>query len=183
MRYHFLLQGTFPTQGPRPRLLCLLCWQADSLPLSHQGAHFHYWLKPFSRVATDLGLLEPAAKNQEVAPESQSILKHSHPDPCPLPFPPSLGAPSLILCRLHLLTHCSPLKCSQPPSHPPGPPFFFFFPLSFLSFFPLGGYHSVPWILTPTIGPMTLRLTFPLICSFDTSLFSAYCIPGSVLHA
>ena len=30
----FLLQGTFPTQELNP---CLLLWQADSLPLSHQG--------------------------------------------------------------------------------------------------------------------------------------------------
>ena len=32
--YHFLLQRIFLTQGLR---LHLLCWQADSLPLSHQG--------------------------------------------------------------------------------------------------------------------------------------------------
>ena len=32
---HFLLQGIFPTQGLN---LCLLHWQADSLPLSHQGS-------------------------------------------------------------------------------------------------------------------------------------------------
>ena len=31
----FLLQGIFPTQGSNPRLLCLLDWQADCLPLSH----------------------------------------------------------------------------------------------------------------------------------------------------
>ena len=42
---HFLLQGIFPTQGSNPGLLCLLHWQADSLPLSHlrrppaQGSH------------------------------------------------------------------------------------------------------------------------------------------------
>ena len=30
---HFLLQGIFPTQGSNPRLLCLLHWQAGSLPL------------------------------------------------------------------------------------------------------------------------------------------------------
>ena len=30
---HFLLQGIFPTQALNP---CLLNWQADSLPLSHQ---------------------------------------------------------------------------------------------------------------------------------------------------
>ena len=37
--YHFLLQGTFPTQESNPRLLH---WQADSLPLSHQEAHLIY---------------------------------------------------------------------------------------------------------------------------------------------
>ena len=31
--FHFLLQGIFPTQGSNA---CLLCWQMDSLPLSHQ---------------------------------------------------------------------------------------------------------------------------------------------------
>jgi len=32
---HFLLQGIFPTWGLNPHLLH---WQADSLPLSHQGS-------------------------------------------------------------------------------------------------------------------------------------------------
>ena len=32
---HFLFQGIFPTQGSNP---CLLHWQADSLPLNHQGS-------------------------------------------------------------------------------------------------------------------------------------------------
>ena len=32
---HFLLQGIFPIQGSNSRLLR---WQADSLPLSHQGS-------------------------------------------------------------------------------------------------------------------------------------------------
>ena len=35
---HFLLQGIFPTQGLNPRLLHLLHWQADSLPLHHLGS-------------------------------------------------------------------------------------------------------------------------------------------------
>ena len=35
---HFLLQGIFPTQGLNLQLLCLLHWQADSLPLSHMGS-------------------------------------------------------------------------------------------------------------------------------------------------
>ena len=34
---HFLLQGIFLIQGSNPHLLHLLCWQADSLPLSHLG--------------------------------------------------------------------------------------------------------------------------------------------------
>ena len=33
--HHCLLQGVFPTQGSNPSLLY---WQADSLPLSHQGS-------------------------------------------------------------------------------------------------------------------------------------------------
>ena len=35
--YHALLQGIFPTQGLNPRLLHLLHWQVDFLPLSHLG--------------------------------------------------------------------------------------------------------------------------------------------------
>ena len=37
--WHFLLQRIFPTQGLN---LCLLCWQVDSLPLSHQGSLYIY---------------------------------------------------------------------------------------------------------------------------------------------
>ena len=37
---YFLLQGIFPTQGSNLGLLHLLHWQADSLPLSHQGSPF-----------------------------------------------------------------------------------------------------------------------------------------------
>ena len=35
MSCHLLLQGILPTQGSNP---CLLNWQTDSLPLSHQGS-------------------------------------------------------------------------------------------------------------------------------------------------
>ena len=35
---HFLLQGIFLTESSNPGLLQLLNWQADSLPLSHQGS-------------------------------------------------------------------------------------------------------------------------------------------------
>ena len=35
---HFFLQGIFPTQGSNLHLLCLLCWQADFVPLHHLGS-------------------------------------------------------------------------------------------------------------------------------------------------
>ena len=35
--YHFLLRGILLAQGSSLCLLCLLCWQVDSLPLSHLG--------------------------------------------------------------------------------------------------------------------------------------------------
>ena len=38
MGCHFLLQGIFLTQGSNPHFLCLLHWQADSLPLCHLGS-------------------------------------------------------------------------------------------------------------------------------------------------
>ena len=34
---HVLLQAIFPTQGLKPHLLCLLKWQAGSLPLAPPG--------------------------------------------------------------------------------------------------------------------------------------------------
>ena len=37
MRCHFFLQGIFSTQGLNPRLLHVLHWQADSLPLAPPG--------------------------------------------------------------------------------------------------------------------------------------------------
>ena len=39
---HFLLQGIFPIQGWNP---CLLHWQADSVPLSHQGSPIIMFIK------------------------------------------------------------------------------------------------------------------------------------------
>ena len=38
---HFLLQRIFPIKGWNRSLLCLLHWQADSLPLYHLGSP-HY---------------------------------------------------------------------------------------------------------------------------------------------
>ena len=35
--FHALLQGIFPAQGSNSHLLCILHWQADSLPLALPG--------------------------------------------------------------------------------------------------------------------------------------------------
>ena len=56
---HVLLQGTFSTQGLNPFLSCLPHWQADSLPLSHQGSTHSYsfiylWLVLTSPVPVSL---------------------------------------------------------------------------------------------------------------------------------
>ena len=40
---HALLQGIFLTQGSNPHLLCLLHWQAGSLPPAPPG-NLHWWL-------------------------------------------------------------------------------------------------------------------------------------------
>ena len=44
---HALLQGIFPTKGLNPPLLCLLCWQAGSLPLNpkFRSTEHIYWKK------------------------------------------------------------------------------------------------------------------------------------------
>ena len=43
----FFLRGIFPTQGLNLCLLCLLDWQADSLPLAPPG-------KPFNAITWEL---------------------------------------------------------------------------------------------------------------------------------
>ena len=47
---HFLLQGIFPTQASNLRLLCLLHWQVDSLPVSHLGNPIKLWPSTFRAV-------------------------------------------------------------------------------------------------------------------------------------
>ena len=44
----FLLQGIFLTSGSNPRLLSLLHWQADSLPLAPPGKPVISWSPPYS---------------------------------------------------------------------------------------------------------------------------------------
>ena len=71
---HFLLQGIFPGQGSNP---CLLHWQVDSLPLSHQGSPPAVALCPLVAAPGMVGLcplITPAAL-------------HLHPSASHLPIP------------------------------------------------------------------------------------------------
>ena len=45
MRCHLFLKRIFLTKGSNP---CLLHWQADCLPQSHQGSHSHLGIHPVS---------------------------------------------------------------------------------------------------------------------------------------
>ena len=56
---HSLLQGTFPTQGSNPRLLCLLHWQADSLPLVPPGKPIQVYKMILLITVTRLYVISP----------------------------------------------------------------------------------------------------------------------------
>ena len=92
---HFLLQGIFPTQGLNPHLLCLLHWQADSLPLSHQGSLNCESVQFSCSVVSDS--LQPHE------------LQHARP---PYPSPKSMSS-ELVMPSNHLIL-CCPLLL--PPS-------------------------------------------------------------------
>ena len=81
---HFLLQGTFPTQGCKLHLLHLLHWQADSLPLIHLEASSYTTFSSvqFSRsvVSDSLQPDEP----QHTRPPCPSPNTGVYPNPCPL---------------------------------------------------------------------------------------------------
>ena len=59
--FHALLQGIFLTQGWNLCLLCLLCWQAGSLPLVPPGKPEF----PFRKVKNLEGLVVRAAEQCE----------------------------------------------------------------------------------------------------------------------
>ena len=63
MGFHFLLQGIFLTQGSN---LCLLHWQAGSLPLSQQGSLLHQGNCAKSRLHTYLLLLLLLSRSSHV---------------------------------------------------------------------------------------------------------------------
>ena len=69
-----LLQGIFPTQRLNPRLLCLLHWQASSLPLSYLA--ILYANKVTSR---SIKMLEQAAGTFNRFVGSATVIPHSLP--------------------------------------------------------------------------------------------------------
>ena len=98
-----LLQGIFPTEGLNPRLLCLLRWQAGSLPPHHRGSP----LPPENLLITTgqgqcgclvvsalVGKEEPWGQPQWAGPHlTMSIC------------PPHLSPPQLCPQGLHVLQH------------------------------------------------------------------------------
>ena len=76
MGCHFLLQGIFPTQGSNLRLLCLLHWQAASLPLVPPG-------KPFSLCAKHVGVSQvyPDAPRGDTASRADLLQRLSEAAP------------------------------------------------------------------------------------------------------
>ena len=101
---HALLQGIFPTQGSNPHLLCLLHWQAGSLPLVPPGKlHVLPSHLPISNCALQLHGL-PQLTNLCCFPPSGPKGKG------PVPFCQALPAPLLHLSTL--LFHPSiPHRC------------------------------------------------------------------------
>ena len=68
---HFLLQGIFPTQV---RNLCLLHWQADSLPLSDQGNLIQTWNITEVALHTNEGSKEYSINTETIRKEWNRIL-------------------------------------------------------------------------------------------------------------
>ena len=54
MGCHALLQGIFPAQGLNPHLLCLLHWQADSLPLAPPNLCYFLFRSDFLSLSPNL---------------------------------------------------------------------------------------------------------------------------------
>ena len=95
---HFLLLGIFLMQGSTPRLLHLLHWQADSLPLCHLGS-------------PSVNQFSHSVVSNSLQPNG---LQHARP-PCPSPTPG------------HSQTHVLRVNGAIQPSHPlssPSPPTF-----------------------------------------------------------
>ena len=111
---HFLLQGIFQTQGSNP---CLLHWQADSLPLCHQGSlrstdYLIFYI--FLKVTLHLQSLQSAGcilrvVQPSLEPILYPMLCTSHSPTVILPLsPPRLLADNhyIVLCTWSLLLFC-----------------------------------------------------------------------------
>ena len=72
MGCHALLQGVFPIPGLNP---CLLCWQVDCLPLSHQGSPPHPLLSLFSRSVRSNTLCDPMGCSMPGFPAHHQLLE------------------------------------------------------------------------------------------------------------
>ena len=80
MGCHAFLQGIFLTQGSNPCHLCLLHWQASSLPLSHLGSPISSYettrVGKFNRAKSKPSLQMPPGSLIGFAPESCSFGAH-----------------------------------------------------------------------------------------------------------
>ena len=101
MSCHFLLQGTFPTQGSNSHFLCLLQWQVDSLQL------LLLLLSRFSRVR--LCATPQTAAHQ--APPSLGFSMQEHWSGLPFPSPMHKSESEV---AWSCPTHSDPMDCSLP---------------------------------------------------------------------
>ena len=99
MGCHALLQGIFPTQGSNLHLFCLLHWQTDSIPLSHQRRPINYWVGQ----KDDLGFsITPVVEKHGIKTTWKVIStlpQVHHGSKLLWAFPPTLGASSIrVVC-------------------------------------------------------------------------------------
>ena len=91
--FHALLQGIFLTQGLNPRLLCLLHWQADSLPLAPPGKPMKVKVKVKSLSCVRLFATPWAVAYQ--APPSMGFSRQEYYSGLPFPSPGDLPDPGI----------------------------------------------------------------------------------------
>ena len=135
---HFLLERIFLTRGSNP---CLLHWQADFWPLSHQGSNYHSSVKFGCSVVSNS--LRPHG------------LQHAKP-PCPSPTPRVYSD----LCSLSWWCHPIISSSIVPfSSHLQSFPASGSFQMS--QFFTSGG-QSIGVSVSTSVLPMNIRDWFPL---------------------
>ena len=67
--WDFLLQGIFPTQGWNQRLLHLMHWQMESLPLPHLGSPYHWATRDWKTVGRGRCLKKEGKKKSTELPD------------------------------------------------------------------------------------------------------------------